>query len=128
MRPILVVVPVHCHYSIRRPPARIRVSVRRARAGYSANRATVTGSELVRKRNVADAIASALDELAELAQVNAADIERVAWAIACDESVNPGARVSALVLLSKRTGGFVDRKKIEHTGEVTIVRNTPDLR
>ena len=95
------------------------------RAGYSASRARVTGCELVTNRNVADVIAAGLDEMAEHAQVNAADIERVAWAIASDEEVHPGARVSALNLLAKRTGGFVERREVAVNGDVSVIRNTP---
>ncbi len=83
-------------------------------AGYSQQTAKQQGSRLLKNPDVSAAIAAAQAKRAERVRVTADDVLREAWAIATDRQRNDGARVSALALCAKHTGGFSDR--VEHTG------------
>lgn len=97
-------------------------------AGYSEHTAGTQGRWLLQNVAVVRAITDAQAKRTEGVQLRAEDVERGVLEIANDAEQNGGVRISAWGLLSKRTGGFVERSEVEHTGEVTIQRNTPDLR
>ena len=83
---------------------------------------------MLKNPTVAAAIEAAQAERAERVQITADDVLCVARAFANDESRHDGARVSALALCAKHTGGFVERVETKHEGDITIVRNTPSTR
>ena len=97
-------------------------------AGYSGKTAKQQGPRLLKNSTVAAAIEVAQAERAERLQITADDVLCVAWAIATNADEPASARVSALALCAKHTGGFVERVETKHEGDITIVRNTPSTR
>ena len=89
-------------------------SVRRWRLGTVSETAKQQGPRLLKNSTVAAAIEVAQAERAERLQITADDVLREAWAIATNADEPASARVSALALCAKHTGGFADRT--EHAG------------
>jgi len=87
-----------------------------------ANAARLLASDTIRAR-----VAELLDEGNKRLQITADDIAREAWKIAQGSRVDV-ARVSALTLLSKRHAEFNPKFEVEHSGNVTVTRNTRGLR
>lgn len=97
------------------------------RAGYARNSANEQAAQLLADLSVRAAVDAARAEVSQRLRVTTEDVARTAWDIASSDETPPAARVSALALLGKYTGGFTDR--VEHSGNVgvTVERRTPAL-
>jgi phage terminase small subunit len=88
------------------------------RAGYSEHTAGQQGFELLKRPEIAAAVAQSGTDAITRLQVTAEMIAAEAWSIATDGEQPGSARVAALSLLAKRHREFSE--KHEHAGDFTL--------
>lgn len=82
-------------------------------SGYVGENVGITGSKLLKRPEVRDAIERLQRRALERAEITAAHIAREAWSIASNAEYAPAARVSALQLLAKRHIEFSEKFEIK---------------
>ena len=89
-------------------------------AGYSKKTAPFIGAENLKKPQIADAIEKAKRKVSEKMEITLDDCLRGLHGIAEDDNAPAAARTSAWTTLAKMCGHFVERRKVESDGKLTI--------
>ena len=86
-------------------------------AGYAPSRAHVTGSQLVKRGNIAEEIARRQGEIAKKADVKVEEIIQfwVSWIR--DKDADPNIQMKASQLLAKHLGMFIQRHEVGRPGD-----------
>lgn len=87
-------------------------------AGYAKNSAHVTGSRLLRKANIATALAKVVDAQTQSAVADAAERRELLTGMARSKDEHPVARLKAVDILNKMDGLYVQKHEV--SGRLTL--------